>query len=67
MVTAEAGQLTAAVEGLTSALTELRDALETIVGVVDLGGEAVFVRANLDKATSALVTATTALSVEVGG
>jgi hypothetical protein len=29
----------------------LRDALETIAGVVDLAGEAAYVRANLDRAS----------------
>jgi hypothetical protein len=37
---------------LAAAVAELRDALETIAGKVDLEGEATFLRANLDKASS---------------
>jgi len=40
--------------GRLAAVAELRDALETIAGKVDLEGEAVYVLANLDK-VSALV------------
>lgn len=36
---------------LVAAVGELRDALETIAGKLDLEGEAVYVRANLDKAS----------------
>jgi len=39
---------------LAAAVAELRDALETIAGKVDLDGEAVYVRANLDKASMLL-------------
>ena len=35
-----------------AAVAELRDGLETIAGKVDLEGEAVYVRANLDKASA---------------
>jgi hypothetical protein len=44
-------------ENLAAAVAELRDALETIAGKVDLEGEAVFVRANLDKASALLAEA----------
>ncbi len=47
---------------VAAAVGELRDALETIAGMVDLGAEAVFVRANLDKATEALAVASGVLS-----
>ncbi len=46
---------------LLAAVAELRDALETITGVIELGAEAVFVRSNLDKATEALGCAARAL------
>jgi hypothetical protein len=39
---------------LAAAVAELRDALETIAGKVDLEGEAPYVRANLDKAAALL-------------
>jgi len=52
MVTPES--LTIAVEALATAVAELRDAVDTTVGTVDLAGESVFVRANLEKATEAL-------------
>ena len=39
---------------LAAAVAELRDTLETIAGKVDLDGEAVYVRANLDKASMLL-------------
>jgi len=50
-------------EALASAVAELRDAVETAVGAVDLAGETVFVRANLEKVTEAL----SEVSEELGG
>jgi hypothetical protein len=49
--------LTPALELVMSAVNELRDALETIAGVVDLGGERLFVRANLERAGELLLAA----------
>jgi hypothetical protein len=43
-----------ACKALSVALNELLAATETIVGEMDLGGETVYVRANLDKAANAL-------------
>ena len=53
-MTTDSARLGMALDTLTTAVGELRDAVETIAGLVDLGGEAVFVRGNLSKATEAL-------------
>lgn len=39
---------------LSQACTEIVAAIETIIGEIDLGGEAIYVRANVEKATSFL-------------
>ncbi len=44
----------AVLETLAAAMSEMLDALETLAGKVDLEGEAVYVRANLDKASALL-------------
>jgi hypothetical protein len=62
-VTPESRSLASAMETLAGAVAELRDAVETAVGAVDLAGETVFVRDNLEKVTEAL----SAVSQELGG
>ncbi len=54
MTDTEMGRRDAGVTALASAVRELRDAVETLAGVIDLGAEEVFVRSNLDKASQAL-------------
>ncbi len=64
-MTAEPAPPRPAFDELVVAVGQVRDAVETIAGLVDLGNEAVFVRENLDAARAALDAVTRAVPAAV--
>ncbi|HLI14677.1 MAG TPA: hypothetical protein VKV23_01310 [Acidimicrobiales bacterium] len=63
----DVSQCARACEALSVALSEVRDALEIVAGEVELGGEEVYVRANLERASAALAEATAQLGSPAPG